>query len=420
MKKYIYSLLAIFTISLCSAQVVSLSQAEYFWDTDPGEGNGTTITASDGNFNSAFEKIAISGLGAPSVGLHKFCVRVKDNLGVWSPVVTNVIKVESTTTPTPVSLSQAEYFWDTDPGEGNATPLLSTDGNFNSAFEKAAVTGLNAPSAGKHKFSIRVKDNQGVWSPVFTNIVTVGSTTTPTPISLSQAEYFWDADPGEGSATPLLAIDGNFNSAFEKVAVTGLNAPSTGMHKFSVRVKDNQGVWSPVFTNIVNVGSTTTPTPISLSQAEYFWDTDPGEGSGTAFLATDGNFDSALEKIQKTGIPIVNPIGLHVFNVRVKDNSGVWGPVFKNAIFIESVLANNTFTFTKVIVYPNPVKDILNLSFDKEITNVSIHTLLGQEVLNKNINANEGTVDVSNLSVGTYLVKVTSNDGIKTLKIIKE
>ncbi len=420
MKKYIYSLLAILTISLCSAQVVALSQAEYFWDTDPGEGNGTIITASDGSFNSAFEKIAISGLGAPSVGLHKFCVRVKDNLGVWSPVVTNVIKVESTTTPIPVSLTQAEYFWDTDPGEGSATPLLAIDGNFNSAFEKAAVTGLNAPSAGMHKFSIRVKDNQGIWSPAFTNIVNVGSTTTPIPVSLSQAEYFWDTDPGEGSAIPLLATDGNFNSAFEKVAVTGLNAPSTGMHKFSIRVKDNQGVWSPVFTNIVNVGSTTTPTPISLSQAEYFWDTDPGEGSGTAFLATDGNFDSAFEKIQKTAIPIVNPVGLHIFNVRVKDNSGVWSPVFKNAIFIETVLTNNTFTFSKVIVYPNPVKDILNLSFDKEITNVSILTLLGQEVLNKDINANEGTIDTSNLASGTYLVKVTSNDGIKTLKIIKE
>ncbi len=420
MKKYIYSLLAILTISLCSAQVVALSQAEYFWDTDPGEGNGTIITASDGSFNSAFEKIAISGLGAPSVGLHKFCVRVKDNLGVWSPVVTNVIIVESTTTPTPVSLIQAEYFWDADPGEGSATPLLAIDGNFNSAFEKVAVAGLNAPSVGFHKFSIRVKDNQGIWSPAFTNIVNVGATTSPIPVSLSQAEYFWDTDPGEGNAIPLLATDGNFNSAFEKVAVTGLNAPSTGMHKFSIRKKDNQGVWSPVFTNVVNVGSTTTPIPISLSQAEYFWDTDPGEGSGTAFLATDGNFDSAFEKIQKTAIPIVNPVGLHIFNVRVKDNSGVWSPVFKNAIFIETVLTNNTFTFSKVIVYPNPVKDILNLSFDKEITNVSILTLLGQEVLNKDINANEGTIDTSNLASGTYLVKVTSNDGIKTLKIIKE
>ena len=136
MKKYIYSLLAVMTMSISSAQLSSLSQAEYFWDADPGEGNGTTITAVDGSFNSVFEKIAVSGLNAPSVGLHKFSVRVKDNQGVWGPVFTNVIIVESTTTPNPVTLTQAEYFWDTDPGEGSATPLLSFDGNFNSAFEK--------------------------------------------------------------------------------------------------------------------------------------------------------------------------------------------------------------------------------------------------------------------------------------------
>jgi hypothetical protein len=420
MKKYIYSLLAVFTISLCSAQVVSLSQAEYFWDTDPGEGNGTAITASDGSFTSAFEKIAISGLGAPSVGLHKFCVRVKDNTGAWSPIVTNVIKVESTTTPTPVSLTQAEYFWDADPGEGSATPLLATDGNFTSAFESVAVTGLNAPSVGMHKFSIRVKDNQGAWSPVFTNIVNVGSTTTPIPLSLSQAEYFWDADPGEGSATPLLATDGNFTSAFEKVAVTGLNAPSIGVHKFSIRVKDNQGVWGPVFTNVITVGETISPIPVSLTQAEYFWDADPGEGSATPLLATDGNFSSAFEKVFQNGIPIVNPIGLHTFNVRVKDNTGVWGPVFKNAIYIETVLGTNMYTYSKVIMYPNPVKDVLNITFDSTITKVTIHSLIGQEVMGKTINSQEGSIDVNSLASGAYIVKIYADKLVQTLKFIKE
>lgn len=420
MKKYIYSLLAVFTISLCSAQVISLSQAEYFWDTDPGEGNGTAITASDGSFTSAFEKIAISGLGAPSVGLHKFCVRVKDNTGAWSPIVTNVIKVESTTTPTPVSLTQAEYFWDADPGEGGATPLLATDGNFTSAFESVAVTGLNAPSVGMHKFSIRVKDNQGAWSPVFTTIVNVGSTTTPIPLSLSQAEYFWDVDPGEGSATPLLATDGNFTSAFEKVAVTGLNAPSIGVHKFSIRVKDNQGEWGPVFTNVITVGETISPIPVSLTQAEYFWDADPGEGSATPLLATDGNFSSAFEKVFQNGIPIVNPIGLHTFNVRVKDNTGVWGPVFKNAIYIETVLGTNTYTYSKVIMYPNPVKDVLNIAFDSTITMVSIHSLLGQEVMVKLINSQEGSIDVNSLASGAYIVKIYADKLVQTLKFIKE
>ncbi len=271
MKKYIYSLLAIMTMSISSAQLSSLSQAEYFWDTDPGEGNGTTITAVDGSFNSVFEKIAVSGLNAPSVGLHKFSVRVKDNQGVWGSVFTNVIIVESTTTPNPVTLTQAEYFWDTDPGEGSATPLLAVDGDFNSAFEKVAIAGLGAPSVGMHTFSIRVKDNQGVWSPVFTNIINIESTTTPIPVSLTQAEYFWDVDPGEGSATPLLAFDGNFNNTFEKFLGDAIPIVGPiGLHKFCVRVKDSQGIWGPVFTNVIYIESVLSVNPNEMADNYYF------------------------------------------------------------------------------------------------------------------------------------------------------
>lgn len=411
--------MAVLTVSLCSAQL-AVNQAEYFWDTDPGEGLGTAITAADGNFNGSLEKIALSGLGAPSVGLHKFSVRLKDNTGAWSPVFTNVIRVEPTTTPIPVSLTQAEYFWDTDPGEGNATVITAVDGNLNSTFEKIALSGLGAPSVGLHKFSCRIKDNAGEWSPVFTNVVMVEPNTTPTPISLIQAEYFWDTDPGEGNATALLATDSNFDSTFEKVAVAGLGAPSIGLHKFSFRVKDNQGVWGPVATNVIVVEATTTPTPINLTQAEYFWDTDPGEGNGMAFDAVDGNFDTTFEKISKTGIAIVNPVGLHSFNVRVKDNTGAWGDVFKNTIYIETVLASEHFDLSGLKVYPNPVKNILNVSFDKEISTVAIYNLLGQGVIERAINTTDGQVDVSGLSTGTYIVKVTSENKVKTLKVIKE
>ncbi|WP_298136978.1 T9SS type A sorting domain-containing protein [Flavobacterium sp.] len=318
----------------------------------------------------------------------------------------------------PATLNQAEYFWDTDPGEGNGTAITAVDGNFNSAFEKINLTGLNAPSVGLHKFSIRVKDNLGVWGPIFTNIIAV-EPTTPTPITLTQAEYFWDTDPGEGSATPLLAVDGNFNSAFEKVAIAGLGAPSVGIHKFSIRVKDSQGIWGPAFTNVIIVEQTTTTIPVSLFQAEYFWDNDPGEGNGIPLLATDGNFNNAYEQIFNTTIPIVNPTGLHVFNVRIKDNQGIWGPVFKNVIYIETVLGSDEFSISKIIVYPNPVKDILNISLDKEITVVSIYNLLGQEVMIKSVNSNQTLMDISNLSAGTYLVKVASGNEVKTVKVVK-
>ena len=71
-------------------------------------------------------------------------------------------------------------------------------------------------------------------------------------------------------------------------------------------------------------------------------------------------------------------------------------------------------------MYPIPVKDVLNLSSEKEISSVSIFNLIGQEVIAKSLNSKEGIIDVSNLASGTYLVKVTSNEEIKTTKIIKE
>jgi hypothetical protein len=270
MKKYIFSLTVVLTVSLCSAQLSSISQAEYFWDTDPGEGNGTAIYAADQNYNASFERIALYGLGSPGTGLHKFSVRYKDNLGVWGPAFTNVVRVEPGNTPVPLSLTQAEYFWDADPGEGNAIPLLADDQNFDSAYEKAMVYGLNAPGIGLHKFSIRVKDNQGVWGPAFTNIVAVEATTAPTPVTLTQAEYFWDTDPGEGNATPLLAADQNFNSAFEQFLGTIPMVNPIGKHKFCVRVKDNQGVWGPVFTNIVFNENVLSVDPHTLADNYYF------------------------------------------------------------------------------------------------------------------------------------------------------
>ncbi|WP_395053586.1 T9SS type A sorting domain-containing protein [Flavobacterium sp.] len=348
MKKYIYSLMAFLLVVLCQAQV-PLNQAEYFWDADPGQGLGIAVDAVDGNFNNAFEQLSKTGITAPSLGMHTFNIRIKNISGVWGDVFSNTIKVDQVLTPTPISILQAEYFWDTDPGEGSSIIVLATDGNFNSAFERLSTTGIAAPSVGLHTFNVRVKDATGVWGTVFKNVILVDQVLTPTPISISQAEYFWDTDPGEGSATVVLATDGNFNNAFEQLSKTGITAPSAGLHTFNIRIKDNTGVWGTVFSNLINVDQVLTPTPISISQAEYFWDTDPGEGSATALLASDGNFNRAFEQFFQNDIPIAQPAGLHVFNVRVKDVTGVWGPVFKNVIIIETSLCT-----TPVPTAPTP------------------------------------------------------------------
>ena len=70
--------------------------------------------------------------------------------------------------------------------------------------------------------------------------------------------------------------------------------------------------------------------------------------------------------------------------------------------------------------YPNPVKNILNLSSDAKMTSVSVYNLLGQEVLTKTINAQGGVLDMSKLESGVYMVKTISGNEVKTLKVIKE
>ena len=54
------------------------------------------------------------------------------------------------------------------------------------------------------------------------------------------------------------------------------------------------------------------------------------------------------------------------------------------------------------------------------MTSVSVFNLLGQQVINKSLNASEAQVDMSNLSAGTYLVKVVVDNQVKTIKVVKQ
>jgi Secretion system C-terminal sorting domain len=110
-----------------------------------------------------------------------------------------------------------------------------------------------------------------------------------------------------------------------------------------------------------------------------------------ALLATDGTFDDPLD------------YDFFIDNFRVGASLAIQS--FDNASFS---------------YYPNPVKDILNLSYNKNISKVAVYNLIGQEVTTKSINANQSQIDMSNLSRGTYLVKVTADNQVKTIKVIKE
>ncbi|MFY0483105.1 choice-of-anchor J domain-containing protein [Flavobacterium sp. PLA-1-15] len=94
-------------------------------------------------------------------------------------------------------------------------------------------------------------------------------------------------------------------------------------------------------------------------------------------------------------------------------------------MFIDNViwstdLGSGAFDTSKFVYYPNPVKNILNLAYEQNITNVAVYNLLGQEIITKNFNAQQTQIDMSRLTTGTYIVKVTADKVNKTFKMIKE
>ncbi|MDR6969141.1 hypothetical protein J2X31_003168 [Flavobacterium arsenatis] len=87
---------------------------------------------------------------------------------------------------------------------------------------------------------------------------------------------------------------------------------------------------------------------------------------------------------------------------------------------IDPELSNGGFDSNRFSFYPNPVKEVLNLSYDQNITSVSVYNILGQEVIASKFNSNSAQINTSNLSTGSYIVKVYSENQTKTIKIIKE
>lgn len=62
----------------------------------------------------------------------------------------------------------------------------------------------------------------------------------------------------------------------------------------------------------------------------------------------------------------------------------------------------------------------LSIQSSFNLDNVSLFNSLGQEVLSQKLNTGEANVNVSSLSTGLYIAKVTSGDQVKTFKFVKQ
>ncbi|MDT8413606.1 MAG: T9SS type A sorting domain-containing protein [Vicingaceae bacterium] len=86
-----------------------------------------------------------------------------------------------------------------------------------------------------------------------------------------------------------------------------------------------------------------------------------------------------------------------------------------NVIYCLPTGINETLNSSNVSVYPNPAKDVLNISIpvNEKLTNIVIYDVLGKIILEDKLVAN-GTIseiDITNLKSGMYIVRLQA-DGV--------
>ena len=78
-------------------------------------------------------------------------------------------------------------------------------------------------------------------------------------------------------------------------------------------------------------------------------------------------------------------------------------------------------SFVNVSVYPNPSNSNWNFrTGNTVITSVEVFNLLGKRVVSQNNNSTELSISTQGLSSGIYIARITTEQGVKSVKLIRE
>jgi M6 family metalloprotease-like protein len=215
-----------------NTEILTVAAMEYFFDTDPGFGNGAPISIPAGSNN------VITSLNIPlaniTSGIHTLYIRARDNDNRWSIVQASAFYRVAAPT---VQLSRFEYFLDTDPGQGNGIPIaLEGISNDSESF----FIDLSNVNDGIHTLYIRAKDLNDKWS--ITAHIPFYRITGISEKDITNVEFFIDQDPGLGSGTPVPVYQPS--PYFQQTFTVDLSCYSAGAHKLYLRTRDDQQRWS--------------------------------------------------------------------------------------------------------------------------------------------------------------------------------
>ncbi len=212
--------LATLLLCVCPMLAQTITQAEYYIDSDPGPGNGTAISVTSGGTISKVVNVPASTIAPLSTGTHFLVCRVRDSEGDWSVAFAYPFYKSDPPSPgvTP-DITAAEYYIDIDPGPGNGTSFPITSATSIAKTVNVPASTIAPLSTGTHFLVCRVRDSEGDWSVAFAYPFYKSDPPAVTDHTLARIEYRWYQNGSAVSPVYTLTPDTPANPvSFQRLA----------------------------------------------------------------------------------------------------------------------------------------------------------------------------------------------------------
>ena len=208
------------------------------------------------------------------------------------------------------------------------------------------------------------------------------------------------SDPTVGGSPAIedftsISGDVNLEGTYD-VALEG-NTDGNYTNYFTVFVDWNQDGYFDGSDEMYEIGSITASTGTDGQQATGSITVPATALTGTTKIRVLKNYNSSP----------TNPCGTYSFGQAEEYSLNV------NTLAVADVSKQS------VQVYPNPVNDVLNIKSPAKVKSVSVYSASGNMVGTYQMNA-DNQINLSKLTTGVYLVKITTETGTSTVKVIKK
>ncbi|WP_374442808.1 choice-of-anchor J domain-containing protein [Epilithonimonas sp.] len=379
----------------------------YQWQVDSGSGftnisntapysgattSTLTITGATAAMNGYLYRVMVTGLCTPAA--------------TSNSVALTVSSVSGSITKTDITCN----------GSSNGTITLTPSGGvFPYTFEwNDGVNTQNRTGLAPGTYTVTIKDVNGCTG--------VTSVTIAQPAALVATAGAQTNVACNGSATGSATVDvtggtGSYTYSWNTTPEqTGMTATGLAAGTYVVTVKDANNCSTTQSFTITEAEAVTAPTGATTQTFNA--------GDTLGVLVVNGQ----NIKWYSTATDATNHVnGLSINTIIVNDTTyyatqTIGGCESKASLPVrawnEDLNVSNVNGKAKIQIYPNPVNEALHFNGDVKISRVIIMSIDGKKVFEKSLNG-ERKLNVHTLIQGAYLIKIFTDNGVQTIKFIK-